>query len=74
MVAAGALMLGPVRSGELMLIAAGVRSQVILRPLAETGVIGMALIFAASLRSLAMPTAGWVRDDGIITDQFGSRR
>ncbi len=74
MVAGGALMLGPVRSGELMLIAAGVRSAIILRPLAETGVLGMALILAASLRGLAMPSAEWVRRDGIITDQFGSRR
>lgn len=52
LLAAGAVLLGPMRSVELALIAAGLKSELVLRPLAETGVLGMALIFAASLLAL----------------------
>jgi hypothetical protein len=52
MAASSWLLLGPVHSAFLYLIAAGVTSEAVLRPLAETGLAGILLLWVASLLAL----------------------
>jgi hypothetical protein len=72
LVACGTLLLGPVRSGELALIAAGVQSELVLRPLAETGVLGLGLVYVATLLA-TRPPRGTLAPNRIMSPRFGSR-